>query len=294
MDYNEAGHRTKTWLLAILMVLATLLMVGVMPRKDGAPSDLILHEHEDSAKQSSNSSAASDDATEKDESGHSFKVIEVIDGDTVKIDYFGNDELVRLIGINTPEVDGPYTTEECFGNESSKFAKEYLTNQWVAIERDYSQDNRDSYDRLLRYVFLDGADFGALSISKGYAREYTYDNPYAKRDDYIVAQSQAQAKGLGLWGACGDENSALIEEPPATVEPIQPITPVQPTAPQHVYGVNGDCNIKGNISYYGGQKIYHVPGQKYYDSTEIDESQGERWFCSESEAMAAGWRKSKE
>ncbi len=54
-----------------------------------------------------------------------------------------------------------------------------------------------------------------------------------------------------------------------------------------------NCNIKGNISYRTGEKIYHVPGQQYYNSTEIDTSAGERWFCSEAEAQAAGWRKSK-
>lgn len=53
------------------------------------------------------------------------------------------------------------------------------------------------------------------------------------------------------------------------------------------------CDIKGNISYYGGERIYHVRGQEYYDATVIDTSAGERWFCSEAEARAAGWRKSK-
>lgn len=55
---------------------------------------------------------------------------------------------------------------------------------------------------------------------------------------------------------------------------------------------NNTCNIKGNISFDTGEKIYHVPGQKYYNSTQINESRGERWFCSEEEARAAGWRKS--
>ncbi len=52
------------------------------------------------------------------------------------------------------------------------------------------------------------------------------------------------------------------------------------------------CNIKGNIN-TRGEKIYHVPGQKYYDETRISASHGERWFCSEQEARAAGWRKAK-
>ncbi len=53
------------------------------------------------------------------------------------------------------------------------------------------------------------------------------------------------------------------------------------------------CRIKGNISYRTGERIYHVPGQRYYESTQIDTAQGERWFCTEQEAQSAGWRKSK-
>ena len=51
------------------------------------------------------------------------------------------------------------------------------------------------------------------------------------------------------------------------------------------------CNIKGNISIASQEKIYHVPGQRNYDDTEISPEGGERWFCTEEEAIAAGWRK---
>lgn len=54
-----------------------------------------------------------------------------------------------------------------------------------------------------------------------------------------------------------------------------------------------DCNIKGNISLNTGERIYHVRGQEYYTATIITPSKGERWFCSEDEARAAGWRKAK-
>ncbi|HNV97441.1 MAG TPA: hypothetical protein PKL13_04020 [bacterium] len=52
-----------------------------------------------------------------------------------------------------------------------------------------------------------------------------------------------------------------------------------------------DCVIKGNISYNTGEKIYHFPGCDYYSSTVIDEKYGEKWFCTEQEAINAGWRK---
>ncbi|MCZ4088678.1 sunset domain-containing protein [Sinorhizobium psoraleae] len=51
------------------------------------------------------------------------------------------------------------------------------------------------------------------------------------------------------------------------------------------------CNIKGNVSIDTGERIFHVPGQKYYAQTRIGPEYGERWFCSEEEAWAAGWRK---
>jgi len=51
------------------------------------------------------------------------------------------------------------------------------------------------------------------------------------------------------------------------------------------------CNIKGNVGYNSGEKIYHVPGQAYYYDTVIDTRYGERWFCTEYEAQAAGWRR---
>lgn len=52
------------------------------------------------------------------------------------------------------------------------------------------------------------------------------------------------------------------------------------------------CAIKGNIS-FSGERIFHVPGDRYYEETKIDQRFGERWFCSIQEAIAAGWRRSK-
>lgn len=53
------------------------------------------------------------------------------------------------------------------------------------------------------------------------------------------------------------------------------------------------CDIKGNISIGTGKHIYHVPGKKYYAVTRISPQDGERWFCSEAEAQAAGWRRAR-
>ena len=52
-------------------------------------------------------------------------------------------------------------------------------------------------------------------------------------------------------------------------------------------GTSGSCNIKGDVSIDSGERIYHVPGQKFYEETRISPLHGERWFCSEAEARAA-------
>jgi hypothetical protein len=54
------------------------------------------------------------------------------------------------------------------------------------------------------------------------------------------------------------------------------------------------CNIKGNINRKTGDRVYHLPGQKHYDEVTIEPEAGERWFCTEGEAQASGWRKSKQ
>lgn len=58
---------------------------------------------------------------------------------------------------------------------------------------------------------------------------------------------------------------------------------------EHIPG----CDIKGNISISTGEKIFHVPGNEFYEQTVISPDFGERWFCTEEEAIANGWRKAR-
>lgn len=50
------------------------------------------------------------------------------------------------------------------------------------------------------------------------------------------------------------------------------------------------CRVKGNVSFTTGEKIYHLPAARYYAETVINPARGERWFCSEAQAQANGWR----
>ncbi len=71
-----------------------------------------------------------------------------------------------------------------------------------------------------------------------------------------------------------------------------PTPPAAHAAPAGEEKAGKACLIKGNIS-RSGERIYHVPGGRWYDATRIDPRKGERWFCTEAEARAAGWRRAK-
>lgn len=223
-----------------------------------------------------------------------YKIVEVIDGDTIKVDYEGKTETVRLIGLNTPETVDPRTTVQCFGLEASKRAKELLTGKSVQLEADESQSNRDKYNRLLRYaVFEDNTNFNKQMIAEGFAYEYTYEVPYKYQQDFKNAQAEASNGSKGLWSPATCNGQKTKPEQPAAVAP-KPAAPKPAPAPAPAPTPRpaSNCSIKGNISYTSGEKIYHVTGGQYYDRTEINTSSGERYFCSETEAVNAGWRKS--
>lgn len=130
-----------------------------------------------------------------------YSVLEVIDGDTIKINYEGKKTSVRIIGINTPEKSGPYRETECFGEESSKKAQDILENKKVKIELDESQSKFDKYGRLLAYILVNGEDdFGLKMIKNGYAYENTYWGlEYKNQKIYKEAQKYAENLYLGLW-----------------------------------------------------------------------------------------------
>ena len=127
------------------------------------------------------------------------QVVRVVDGDTVEVLLDNKKEKVRVIGINTPEVVDPRKSVECFGKEASNMAKEILSNQNVVLESDSSQQNVDKYGSLLRYVFVNGVDFGKQMIAEGYAHEYTYDLPYKYQLEYKASERQARKDKVGLW-----------------------------------------------------------------------------------------------
>ena len=130
-------------------------------------------------------------------------IVEVVDGDTIKIRFGGHTELVRLIGVDTPETKHPRKPVQCYGHEASAFTSGALpVGTQVRIERDV--EARDAYDRLLAYIFRlsDDLFINSQLLREGYARVLTIEPNTAYLAEFVAAANEAKENSLGLWQAC--------------------------------------------------------------------------------------------
>ena len=130
-----------------------------------------------------------------------IRVISVTDGDTIDVAMHGRQEPVRIIGIDTPET---YPEPECGGAQASASIKKLLQpGDRVRLIRDRSQDNRDIYGRLLRYVEQGGQDVGRRQVRRGWAEVYVFETPFARLGSYRRQSAAAERADRGAWRLCG-------------------------------------------------------------------------------------------
>jgi micrococcal nuclease len=122
--------------------------------------------------------------------GTPIKVTRIIDGDTFETE---TGEKVRLIGINTPEIS------DIYGQEAKKYLSYLIENKTVDLQADNISNDRDRYQRLLRYVILNGVDINKKMVSDGFAFAYLK-YKFSKSIDYKQAQLEAQETNNGIWG----------------------------------------------------------------------------------------------
>ncbi len=141
-----------------------------------------------------------------------YEVTHVNDGDTIIVSQGGVSETVRLIGMDTPEVKDPRKPVQCYGAEASAKTKSLLKGQKVRLEPDPLGDNRDKYQRLLRYVYLpDGTFLNETLVKQGYAFAYVV-FPFSKMDQFKADEAAAESAHLGLWGKCQVNSSTKIKQ----------------------------------------------------------------------------------
>lgn len=130
-------------------------------------------------------------------------VVRVVDGDTIIVSSEGEQERVRLIGINTPESVDPSRPVMCFGKEASARMKQVLkAGTQVQLRRDV--EARDRYERLLAYVYRasDGLFVNLEMVRGGYADQYRFPPNTAHEGQFSDAASTARSDGIGAWTAC--------------------------------------------------------------------------------------------
>jgi endonuclease YncB( thermonuclease family) len=187
----------------------------------------------------------------------------VIDGDTISI----GETRIRLEGIDAPEA-GQTCQRKWIGSWScGTAATSALARLMEGKPVRCEPRGLDKYGRTLAVCFVDGRDVNAAMVRQGHAWAFV---KYSK--SYVQEEALAKAEGLGIWQG---------EAQPAWEYRARRWATAEPEAPQ-------GCAIKGNVTKHG--RIYHMPWSPWYAQIRIEPDKGKRWFCTESEAIAAGWR----
>ncbi len=197
----------------------------------------------------------------------------VVDGDSLEI----GGARIRLFGIDAPE-RGQSCQEGgelwiCGGLARLRLEERISQRRVVCVEKD-----RDRYGRIVAVCRAGGKDLNAWMVSEGWALAY---RRYSEA--YVDEEAGAKAARVGVWR--GDF------VPPWDWRRGKRLPPIAAQDTRRSAANRGNCHIKGNVSYNRSMRIYHMPGDRDYSRTRIDPSRGERWFCSEAEARAAGWRR---
>ncbi len=196
--------------------------------------------------------------------GHIVGSASVIDGDTIDI----AGQRIRLEGIDAPE-SGQTCARRFFGTwrcgaAATKALRNLVEGRTVTCEN----HGTDRYGRMLGVCFVEGIEINRRMVTQGDAWAFV---KYST--SYVAEEQEARARRRGIF-------ATRDNQPPWEYRKRQ-----WSTAQQHA---PAGCAIKGNVTRNG--RIYHMPWSPWYDRVTIEEARGERWFCSEKEAMTAGWR----
>ena len=190
----------------------------------------------------------------------------VTDGDTLRI----GPVVVRLHGVDAPEAGQVCKDSRGKRWQCGQGAIERLKELAERKELTCDVRDRDRYGRVIAVCSDGQITLNEVMVSEGLAWAF---RRYSK--DYARLEDQAKAERRGIWQ--GDA------QPPWDFRERAWGAAVSGELPRP------DCPIKGNIS-SSGEHIYHPPWSPWYSRTKINASTGERWFCDEAEAVAAGWR----
>jgi endonuclease YncB( thermonuclease family) len=192
--------------------------------------------------------------------------VHVIDGDTIDV----GSTRIRIHGIDALEHGQSCTTNTGQNWGCGDWTTRQVRDRFQGVQATCDHLGYDRYNRVIGRCFVAGADIGATLVREGLAYAY---RKYSL--DYDLLEKQAYVADLGIHGFSAQSPARYRQ-----------------TGGRPEQRFEDGCNIKGNIA-RKGEKIYHMPGQAFYDRTWISYDKGERNFCTEAQARASGWRKAK-
>ena len=187
----------------------------------------------------------------------------VVDGDTLDI----NDTRIRLHGIDAPE-----SGQKC----ANKSGGEWRCGQSATKALSRLVDGKTVFcanlkdDRMGRFVAsckVANLDIGAAMVGSGNAWAFV---KYSQ--DYVSLEDAARKARRGIWQGTAQRAWEFRAERWKVEGQVAP----------------RNCPIKGNVSPRG--RVYHAPWSRDYARTKVKPEEGDRWFCSEADALAAGFR----
>jgi micrococcal nuclease len=223
----------------------------------------------------------------------SARVLAVVDGVTIDVDLDGRVQRVRYLGIELP-VDS--AESPVIGEQAREYNRFLVEGKTVQIETDAVVS--DEAGTLARYVYVAGEMVNRSLITNGYAAVSDAPPIFLHRSDFLEVQENARAGLRGIWKRVGPtpgpQRASAVTPSPTSVPQFG-----GGTLPRHRsdrpcdYSPSSQPRIKGNLDERTGERVYLVPDSLFYVTTIVDESNGDRWFCLEDEAIAAGFRKAK-
>lgn len=241
--YRKASQATTRNVLLVIVLVPTLFIgaAWTVAWFDKSPSQSSQDEHTTS-KRTTEDKSQKNIPTLTSIPTTLYKVVEVVDGDTIKMDIDGIIQTIRLIGIDTPETKDPRKPVQCFGKEATQKMHALVFGKMVHLEPDTSQDSKDKYNRLLGYIILDdGTNINQMMIADGYAYEYTYQTPYKYQKEFKAAQQEAESNKKGFWA-----DGICISPTPIAESTIPPIKKPVVNTSSGTSGTTGTGQIEGS------------------------------------------------
>ena len=211
---------------------------------------------------------------------------ETVDGDTLII----GEAQIRLNAVDAPETDQTCLNANGRPYDCGIMARDRLRAKIAQAIVTCMSEGEDRYGRRLATCQIENENLNRWLVTEGLAIAYVQ---YSSL--YVADEADARKSQRGLWSGAFTAPWDWRHRTPDTpllgilaqkadktiIGNVRPATP--PVA---------ECVIKGNVN-SRGERIYFLPGNSAYGKVRMDKGMGERWFCSEHEAVAAGWRKAR-